>query len=233
MNTFLNIIIPTYNASATIRFLTEQLERELTAYDFRILLIDDASTDDTQKIIGSLAEKYPNIDFYFSPKNRGQQASLLTGLRMISEPCRFILTMDDDLQNPVGIIPSLIDKIQSGYDIVYAVPVVGESLKGRNPSLIRRMGSGFRDRLFNSFSSKPPEIKVSSFRILTWDLANKIAKSKRKFFYLSAEAFQYPIRAANVSYAYVPRQAGRSSYHLGKLLNLYIKLLLSYKLKLF
>lgn len=232
MNTFMTIIIPTYNASGTIRLLAEQLEQELAGYNFRLLLIDDASTDNTREIILSLAESCPNIDYFFAPKNRGQQASLLTGLRMLTGPCRFVLTMDDDLQNPASVIPSLIQEIESGYDLVYAVPVSGGNKRDEAPSLIRRLGSRFRDRLFDSFGNKPPEVKVSSFRIFTCELAMKISKSDRKFFYLSAEAFRYPIRSSNITYEYVPRHSGRSSYHLGKLLVLYLKIFLSYKLKL-
>lgn len=232
MNTFLTIIIPTYNASGTIRLLADQLKQTLAEYDFRILLIDDASTDNTREIILSLAESYPNVDYFFAPKNRGQQASLLTGLRMLPKLCKYVLTMDDDLQNPVNVIPSLIQKIESGYDLVYAVPVSSGNKRDEAPSLIRRLGSRFRDCLFDSFGNKPPEVKVSSFRIFTGELAMKIAKSDRKFFYLSAEAFRYPIRSSNITYEYVARHFGRSSYHLGKLLVLYLKIYLSYKLKL-
>lgn len=232
MDIFMNIIIPAFNASGTIRSLTEQLENELAGYDFRILFVDDASTDNTREIISALAKEYSNISCLFAPKNRGQQASLLAGLKQITEPSRYVLTMDDDLQNPVAVIPSLIEKIESGYDLVYAVPSFAKK-ESSAPSAVRRLGSRFRDILFDSFTHKPKGIKVSAFRILTYDLAMKIAESNRRFFYLSAEAFQYKICPANIMYEFVPRPAGRSSYHLGKLLLVYCKLLISYKLKLF
>lgn len=241
MTVFLNVIVPTYNASGTINELVDQLEKELGQYDFRILLVDDASEDNTRELILSLAGAYSNIDYYFAPKNRGQQSSLRTGLGRMSVPCEYVVTMDDDLQNPVSVIPALIEMIQSGYDLVYAVPVFGKESGGGEsgtgchapcaPSSVRRLGSRFRDLLFDSFTNKPPGIRVSAFRIMTGDLAEKLARSKKKFFYLSAEAFQYEIRAANISYEYVPRRCGRSSYHFGKLLLVYCKLLISYKLK--
>jgi len=233
MSTLINIIIPTYNASGTIRLLVEQLEKKLGGYKVRIILVDDASTDNTRDIILSLAKELPNINACFVPKNRGQQVSLLTGLKMISEPCDFVITMDDDLQNPVDVIPLLIEKIKSGYDLVYAVPAVDNNSRKPAPSAFRRLGSRFRDLLFDSFTNKPPGIKVSAFRIMSYDLAMKIAKSEKKYFYLSAEAFRYNIRTANVTYEYVPRPCGRSSYHFGKLLLVYLKLFLTYKLNLF
>ncbi len=238
---FLNVIVPTYNASGTIVQLVEQLERSLERYDFRIFLVDDASGDNTRELILSLADAYPNIDYHFAPQNQGQQASLHTGLTRMAVPCRYVITMDDDLQNPVAVIPTLIETIQKGYDLVYAVPVFGtESDAGKpnaggtascGPSPARQLGSLFRDRLFDSFTNKPKEIRVSAFRIMTGDLAEKLARSKKKFFYLSAEAFRYELRVANIPYEYVPRRCGRSSYHFGKLLLVYCKLLLRYKLK--
>lgn len=231
MDTYLYLIIPTFNASGTVRILTEQLENELADHEFRILFVDDASTDDTRELILSLAEEYPNIEYFFAPGNRGQQASLLTGLRRMTGSCEYVITMDDDLQNPVSVIPSLIETIRSGYDLVYGIPVIGDSTADGSPSAIRRIGSRFRDFLFDSFANKPPEIRVSAFRILTYDLAKKIAGSDRKFFYLSAEAFLYDIRTANITYEYVRRPAGRSSYGFVKLLSVYLKLLISYKLK--
>jgi len=232
MDIHINIIIPTYNASETIRLLVDQLEKELDSCEFRIILVDDASTDNTPVIISSLADSRPNITYHFSQKNRGQQASLQTGLKMISEPCDFVITMDDDLQNPVCVIPLLIEKIKSGYDLVYAVPDVVSTRGGRSPSLMRRFGSRLRDLLFDSFTNKPPGIKVSAFRIMTYDLAVRASRSEKRFFYLSAEAFQYKISAANILYEFVPRSCGRSSYHFGKLLLVYLKLFVTYKLKL-
>lgn len=229
----ISVIIPTYNASGTVRQLVEALKKELGKYDLRIILVDDASRDNTRDIIEALARDYTNIDYHFAPKNRGQQASLHAGLKMISEPCEYVITMDDDFQNPVGVIPSLIETIKQDYDLVYAVPVAGSNSVKPAPSFIRRLGSRFRDLLFDSFTNKPEGIRVSAFRILSYDLAVKIAQSKKKYFYLSAEAFQYKIRTANISYEYVPRLCGRSSYHFGKLLLVYFRLFMSYKLKLF
>lgn len=233
MEVVIKIIIPTYNASGSIRMLVEQIVTKLGRSEFQIILIDDASTDSTRDIILSLANDFPNIDSCFVPRNKGQQSSLHTGLKRISAPCDFVITMDDDLQNPVEVIPLLIEKIKSGYDLVYAVPAVDDNSRKSAPSAFRRLGSRFRDLLFDSFTNKPPGIKVSAFRIMTYELALKIAKSKKKYFYLSAEAFQYPIRTANITYPYVPRLCGRSSYHFGKLMLVYWKLFLTYKLKLF
>lgn len=230
---FLHIIIPTFNASGTIKMLVNQLEKTLYDYEFKLILIDDASTDHTTSIIASLSKEYDNIRYHFSHRNQGQQASLQIGLSMLTTPCDYVITMDDDMQNPVEVVKKLIDEIQLGYDLVYAIPVSNHRSTKSGPTLMRRCGSLFRDILFHSFMNKPQGIKVSAFRIMTYDLAVKIASSRKKYFYLSAEAFQYEIKVSNIYYPFASRYSGRSSYNFRKLLIVYLRLLLTYKLKLF
>lgn len=232
MDTFIQIIIPTYNASGSIEELVNKLETTLSDFSFKIILVDDASKDNTPSIIEYLAEKYDNIICHFSHVNNGQQNSLKIGLNLLENRSNYVITMDDDLQNPVEAIEQLILKIEKGYDLVYAIPIKPKLILKSGDCIIRYIGSKFRDILFNSFTNKPPGIRVSAFRIMTYDLALKIAASTKKHFYLSAEAFQYHIKVANIYYHYVPRFSGKSSYNFIKLLKIYLKLLLSYKLKL-
>lgn len=230
-NLSLNIVIPTYNAEATLPLLTAEIFSVLPEDRVAIFFVDDASRDNTREVIRQLACRYDSIYYRFSETNRGQQASLKIGLEMIPEECDYVITMDDDLQNPVSLIPELLQQIQTGYDMVYAVPEKKAEGIQAQPTLYRRIGSRFRDLLFESFLNKPAGVQVSSFRIMTRDLAKKVSASEKKFFYLSAEALQHKIRVGNIFYSYIPRQSGKSSYDLFKLVALYLNIIYSYKLK--
>lgn len=230
--TKINIIIPTFNAAASIELLTRLLFQELREFQMTIIFVDDASRDTTPQLIGTLAKEYGNIRHHFSERNQGQQASLHKGLKMMEMDCDYVITMDDDLQNPVETIRPLMEKIQAGYDLVYAIPEISGNSKEPRPSLLRQIGSGLRDRTFDSFMNKPKDIRVSAFRIMTRELALKTAASQKKFFYLSAESFQHKVRVANVWYPFVPRHGGKSSYTGKRLAITYVKLLLTYKLKI-
>jgi len=225
----LSIIVPTHNAAKTVRLLVDQLQENLKDFRFEIFLVDDASIDDTRQEILDLVKKNSHIRHFFSTENQGQQASLLIGLRMLPGDCDYVITMDDDLQNPVEMIRILVEKIQEGYDLVYGIPECTPGPKQKSPSVYRRLGSGLRDRLFDSFPNKPSGIKVSAFRIMTRELAAKTAKSKKKYFYLSAESFLYDIKVANVPYSFRPRAHGKSSYTWKRLFIIYFRLLATYK----
>lgn len=232
-NINISIVIPTYNASGSLQLLVEQIERLLADFNLSIILIDDCSKDNTPAIIEFLSKKYGNIVYQLSTTNKGQQASLHTGLTLVRKPCDYVVTMDDDLQNPVEEVLNLINEIQKGYDMVYAIPLLNSKDEQKHLSIIRRSGSHLRNRLFDSFTNKPAGIKVSAFRILTYNLAVKIASSQRKHFYMSAEAFQYKINVSNIFYTFVPRNCGTTSYNFTRLLIVYLKLFSTYKFNLF
>lgn len=222
----ISVIIPCYNSALFIGLLVEDLLQSLAEYDLTLILVDDASQDHTPLVLRNLAKENKHIRVHLFPENKGQQSSLLQGLTMVTAPCDFVVTMDDDLQHPVETLKEMLLKMQEGCDLVYGIPVQSAQ---SSPSFFRRMGSRFRDGLFNSFLHKPKDIQVSAFRIFTYDLAQKLAASRKKYFYLSAEAFQYDIRVANVPYPYRPRHSGQSSYTMKRLFLLYWRLLVSYK----
>lgn len=231
-NLNISIVIPTYNASGSLQLLVERIEILLADFNLSIILIDDCSKDNTPTIISSLSKEYGNITYHFSNTNKGQQASLHTGLKMIKKPCDFVVTMDDDLQNPAEELLKLIAEIQKGYDLVYAIPLLNNKDDQKHLSIIRRLGSNLRNRFFDDFINKPTDIKVSAFRILTYDLAVKIAGSQKKHFYLSAEAFQYEIKVSNIFYRFTPRKYGKTSYNFVRLLTIYLRLFSTYKFSL-
>lgn len=250
------IIIPAYRSAATIAPLIQSLRNVLVDYTMKILIIDDCSPDGTREEILRLAAEHPQVAYYFSPQNKGQQESLRVGLRLADPSFQYVVTMDDDGQHPAEVVPLLLDKAQQGFDLVYAVPFPEECLTNKNRdstacrsldtkcgfttkrnthmsrSPMRIAGSFLRDLLFSFFINKPKGLRVSSFRVMNRVVAETAAASRKKYFYLSAEAFHYPLKAANIYYPYQERASGRTGYTAGKLITIYLRLLFTYKIKL-
>lgn len=112
-NTSTWIVLPAYNEESSIGSVVKDLQKE--GY-FHILVVDDGSTDTTQKVAadaGAVVLKHLI--------NRGQGAALRTGIRFIAEQFepKIIVTFDADGQHVASDIPSLVSPILSGkYDIV-------------------------------------------------------------------------------------------------------------------
>ena len=114
----ISVIIPVYNSADTIVSLHRRIVSVLMelVVDYEIIFINDASMDKSLDIIYSLSKKDENIKYINLNKNFGQHNALLCGIRHAKYD--FIVTMDDDLQNPPEEIPKLLEKIDRGYDVV-------------------------------------------------------------------------------------------------------------------
>jgi len=88
----LSVIVPVYNESKTIRQIIEKIHA--VDIDKEIIVIDNCSTDGTQKILGEL--RYDNLKIIYHSSNRGKGASFLTGLDNASG--EYIVVQDADLE---------------------------------------------------------------------------------------------------------------------------------------
>lgn len=114
-------VIPCYNEADTLEALHHRLSavaRKLDEYDFEWLFVNDASTDDTQLILNSLAAADPRVKVLRLAANRGHQIALTAGLDYATGDV--IVTIDADLQDPPELVEQMLDKIREGYDVVHA-----------------------------------------------------------------------------------------------------------------
>lgn len=88
------IIIPIYNAE---KYLVECLESIVnqTYKNFRVIMINDGSIDNSEKICKEYEQKYPNFHYY-KQKNQGSAITRNNGLRLISDKCYAVSFLDAD-----------------------------------------------------------------------------------------------------------------------------------------
>lgn len=222
----LGIVIPVYCSTESVRCLLSQLSAVLKdVCSYHVYLIDDSNRPDISLYLKENCQG-SEVTLVTLEKNYGQQNAVLCGLRLaIHHP--FLLTMDDDLEHPVSMVPQLYKKLSKGFDLVYALP----EEPAKNP--FRRIGSHLRDTLFSALFFHGQKTRVSSFRIMTQEIAKKAASFHGSFFYFSAAALAFDTngqlpRTANLFYEKKRRPYGKSGYSIKKLILLFGKLLLHY-----
>lgn len=94
------------------------------------------------------------------------------------------MTMDDDLQHPPELLPELIERIEQGFDLVYAVS------RGAGRSVLLRAGTWINDIFFTLFLRKPSSIEIGSYRIMSRVLVDRIRDVRTNFVYVSALIFR-------------------------------------------
>ncbi len=114
----LSLVIPLLNEEESLRELSVNLKAVLDGLGLRyeILFVDDGSTDNSFKVLQQIHERNPQIRAIRFRRNFGKSAALSAGFQEASG--EIIVTMDADLQDDPVEIPRLIEKLNSGYDLV-------------------------------------------------------------------------------------------------------------------
>lgn len=117
----LSIVIPVFNAENMLNELCHQLTSVIKSLNikFEIVLVEDFSIDNSWEVIKKLCQQHPYIKGIKLGRNFGQQIAVSAGIASVKG--KYVILMDCDLQNPTDCIPSILKKLQSGYDLVYTV----------------------------------------------------------------------------------------------------------------
>lgn len=127
----LSIIMPVYNESKTIVEIIERVENvKIPNITKELIIVNDASRDNTQEKLNKLSKKYKNIKIYSNNINRGKGAAIRTGLKHFTGD--ILVIQDGDLEyNPEDfkrlIKPILDNKVK----VVYGSRFLGK-IKGHN-----------------------------------------------------------------------------------------------------
>ena len=115
----ISIIIPVYNEQDSIKPLVKQLidlQQEITGKTMEIIFVDDGSNDDSNLILNKEIFNRPNMKIIGLTRNFGQTAAISAGIDHAKGDV--LIMMDADLQNDSSDIPTLLKKLEDGYDVV-------------------------------------------------------------------------------------------------------------------
>jgi glycosyltransferase involved in cell wall biosynthesis len=113
-----SVIVPTYNEKENIQPLLLRL-LELPV-EVNIIVVDDNSPDGTGEIADRMAEAHPGrIDVLHREGKLGLGTAYIAGFKHAIQQHRdLVITMDADFSHPPENIPDMLDKIETGYDLV-------------------------------------------------------------------------------------------------------------------
>ena len=112
---FISVIIPIYNENKILKKNIIEINNYFsTKYNFEIIAIDDASTDNSLEILKSINIK--NLVILKNKVNLGKGFSIIRGIKKTTG--NLILVTDADLSAPISEFNQLLKKINEGYDFV-------------------------------------------------------------------------------------------------------------------
>lgn len=224
----LSIVIPIHNEEPSILPLYDRLTSVLGGLQrpYEILFIDDASTDRSFDLLANLVETDPHLKVIRLRRNFGQTAALSAGFDEAQGSV--IVSLDGDLQHEPEDIPTLLAKIDEGYDIASGWR------KERVDNAITRK---FPSRIANWLMAKASGVNLrdfgTTFKAYRAEVIKEVNLYGELHRFIPALASFYGARIAEVPIRNVPRAAGASHYGLSRTFNVLfdiitIKFLLKY-----
>lgn len=216
-----SVVIPVYN-SATI--VGETIDRTLRVFEehghsCEVILVNDGSTDASWQVIRDKALTRPNVTAINLLKNYGQHAAILCGFQ--HSRGEWVVTMDDDLQNPPEEIVHLIERANRGHDVV-----CGRFRQKRHP-VYRRLASKVIDRIDRHVFHKPRGLALTNFRIIRRDVIERILAYPTPYPYIRGLMLISSTNPTDVLVEHHPRPGGGTSYSFGGLLAFAIRIVFS------
>ena len=220
----LSIVVPVYRGAATIGLLVDALSRLRPEGGMEVVLVNDGSPDNSAEICRALVRTASVPVVYIEhARNYGEHNAVMTGLRHASGA--FVITMDDDLQNPPEEVLKLYDHARlGGWDVVYTRYAVKAHAAWRN------LGSRFANKVADWLLDKPRGLYLSSFRCMSALVVRSVTRYRGPYPYVDGLIMQVTQRIDSIEVRHLPRAEGRSNYTLKRLILLWLNLATSFSL---
>lgn len=173
-----SIVVPVYNSCESLEELYRRIGQTMQKIDktFEVVFVDDGSADNSWNTLESIQKANPKkVIAIRLARNFGQHNATICGIAQARG--EFIVTIDDDLQNPPEEIIKLTEAMQNtDADLVYGI--YGK----KHHSRVRNLGS----RALKSWSRRLFKTKGhgSSFRLMKSSLAKNLLNHQINFIYI-------------------------------------------------
>ncbi len=186
------------NSDIIESFLLETTAVLSKAYDnYEILLIDNGSTDDSASKVKLLQCREKNIRMVTLSRKYNDEITYTAALsNCIGD---FVVLMDIN-GDPPSIIPELVNKSISGYDITIA-----ERVDNGNRSLIDRIFSSLFFKVSRFLTGYQIDPKFSKYIVFSRRAVNSLVKIKHRSRYIKFLIFEIGFRRASVAYTPINR----------------------------
>jgi glycosyltransferase involved in cell wall biosynthesis len=209
----ISLVVPVFNEEDAIPIFYRTVKEKLSEYDIEIVFINDGSKDTTEQIIQSLANADPAVKALSFIRNFGKESALLAGLEHAIGDA--VIPIDVDLQDPIEVIPQLINKWQEGWQIVLA-----KRADRSTDSPFKRKTARWFYKLHNKISSSKIEENVGDFRLLSRETVENIKLLQERNLFMKGILGWVEGDTAVVEYTRTERVAGQTKFNGWKLWNL-------------
>ncbi|MDR7253781.1 dolichol-phosphate mannosyltransferase [Nocardioides sp. BE266] len=206
----ISVVIPALNEAENLTVLVPRVVSTLAGLpgDWRVLVVDDGSTDDTTTVVAKLSAEDARVSLLQHRRNLGKAAALNRGFsQVLDEGADVVVMMDADGQDDPDELPRLLEALET------ADLVTGARLK-RNDRFIKRNTSKLYNWTTGRLSGAPGRDFNSGYKVMRADVARDVVPMLygEMHRYLTVIAHQAGYRVAEVPVQHHARMSGSSKY---------------------
>jgi glycosyltransferase involved in cell wall biosynthesis len=210
-----SLVVPVFNEEHALDAFYRAVREEpgLRGHHVDIVFINDGSSDGTAQVARAIALADHDVSLVNLSRNFGKEAALFAGLEYATGAA--VVPMDVDLQDPVNVLPQLIETWQDGADVVLA--------KRRNRAsdgYLKRHSASLFYHLLNRIAYTHIEENVGDFRLMDRKVVDVIKALPEQQLFMKGVLSWAGFTVAIVEYDRAPRAVGQSKFNAWKLWNL-------------
>ena len=208
MNLDISLIVPVYREEENIRPFLARTEAvfQRMGRSYEIVFCLDPSPDGTEAVIHNEINRNLNIKLLIFSRRFGQPAATMAGIMTSSgETC---VVIDVDLQDQPELIEEMFEKLQEGYEVVYAKR---RSRKGE--TVLKRFISYIGYSLINKFSDVQIPRDTGDFRIMTRRVVEELRRLNETHGFLRGLVAYVGFKQTFIQYDRDTRFAGKGNYN--------------------
>jgi glycosyltransferase involved in cell wall biosynthesis len=208
---FLSVIVPLLDEEESLKELYGKIVQSAATLGkpFEIIFVDDGSTDGSFSVLEELHKADRRVKAVRFRRNFGKSAALSVGFHEAQGDV--VITMDADLQDDPNEIPSLIDKLEEGYDLVS-----GWKQRRHDP-----LSKTIPSRLANSVTAAMTGIPIHDMNCGLKAYRKEVVKSIKIYGelhrYIPALAHWAGFRVGEKVVQHHPRKFGRTKFGISRL----------------
>lgn len=210
-----SLVVPVFNEEDAIPIFYDKVKTYsyFKDFDLEIVFINDGSNDATESILNSLSKKDKSVISLHFSRNFGKEPALFAGLEHSTGDV--VIPIDVDLQDPIEVIPELIEKYQEGYDVVLA-----KRTDRTSDTFLKRKTALWFYKFHNKISKPKIEENVGDFRLMSRIVVEAIKHLPEKNLFMKGILSWVGFNTAIVEYTREERVARVTKFNGWKLWNL-------------
>lgn len=211
--TDLVVIIPVFNEENNVMLLYERLLGVMKSLgkSYRFIFVNDGSRDNTLLKLKDLAAKDHHVKYIDLSRNFGHQVAVTAGLHF-SKGKRVVI-IDADLQDPPELIVDMEQKMNEGWNVVYA-----RRRQRKGESFFKLVTARMFYRLLKSITSVDIPVDTGDFRMMDWKVVEVLNKMPEQHKFIRGMVSWIGFKQTFVEYDRDQRHSGKTGYPFKKML---------------